>query len=105
MNIESSFGKNALSSESPDWGCLRTSDEARPLDDARAIEDALYEDAETCDTLQTARYRELTYKRVRNGYRFFFVHIAGINIIYAIYHQREDWQNLVSDRHIGLDDA
>lgn len=75
------------------------------MENARAIEDALYEDAETCDTLQTARYRELTYKRVRNGYRFFFVHIAGINIIYAIYHQREDWQNLVSDRHLGLDDA
>ncbi|MCM2476853.1 hypothetical protein HGO38_25730 [Rhizobium sp. CG5] len=74
-------------------------------DNAQAIEDALYEDVATCDSLQTARYRALTYKRVRNGYRLFFVEIAGINIIYAIYHQREDWQTLISDRRVGLDEV
>lgn len=72
---------------------------------AERVEEVLYEDALICDSSQTVKFRELTYKRVRNGYRFFYVQIDGVNVIYAIYHQREDWQNLIGRRYDTLDEA
>ncbi len=77
------------------------SDEGR----AEEIEEQLYEDARVCDTSPTAYHRGLTFKRVRNGYRFFYASVLGINVIYAIYHQRENWQNLIEGRCEDVSDA
>nr|WP_316655728.1 hypothetical protein [uncultured Gellertiella sp.] len=49
------------------------SDEGR----AEEIEEQLYEDARVCDTSPTAYHRGLTFKRVRNGYRFFLCKRSG----------------------------
>lgn len=72
---------------------------------AGEIEDQLYEDAESCDTVPTANFRGLNFKRVRNGYRFFYATDSGVNVIYAVYHERENWQNLIDGRFEGFSDA
>lgn len=72
---------------------------------ADEIDEQLYYDAGICDSYQTATHRGLTYKRVRNGYRLFYAPSQGINIIYAVFHATENWQNLIESRHGTFSDA
>lgn len=77
------------------------SDEGR----ADEVEEQLYADAAACDSYPTATHRGLTFKRARNGYRFFYATSSGIDVIYAIYHQRENWQSLIDGRYGNFSDA
>ncbi|MES5097842.1 hypothetical protein ABUK73_06395 [Agrobacterium sp. BA1120] len=72
---------------------------------AEEIEDQIYADVGNCDSLPTATHKGLIFKRVQNGYRFFYGNVGACNIIYAIYHAKEDWQNLILDRYETFSDA
>jgi len=67
-------------------------------DEPTRLKSSFIQDAGACDVYPTARHRRLTFKRARNGYRFFFANVSGVNVIYAIYHQRENWQTSIEDR-------
>ncbi|UWF68576.1 MULTISPECIES: type II toxin-antitoxin system RelE/ParE family toxin [unclassified Brucella] len=66
---------------------------------ADEIEEKIYADIEVCDNYITSKYNDLTYKYICSGYRCFYTKIADEDIVFAIFHRREDWQELVEGRY------